>query len=137
MKKQLLKASLLVLPAIVLMSCNRLTDEAKAMVGDYYIPEISQDQPIFELKDNGKCVVSAVEPNVLTYHIEGKWNVIDDSLKIDLDPQKITFEGDSTLIPEIKDRHRSYAVVSYNDINLVVRRDGLQYSLHRHVDEED
>lgn len=137
MKKHLLSVSLLVIASATLVSCNGLTDEAKAMVGDYYISEISQDVPIFSLKDDGTCVVSAVEPNVLTYHVEGKWNVKDDSLKIKLDPKKITFEGDSSLIPEIKQPVRSYAVVSYNDINLVIRRDQLQYSLHRHYNGDE
>lgn len=117
-------------------SCNPLTDEAKQMVGDYYIAEISQDVPLMELKGNGKCVVSAVKPGVLTYSVEGKWNVKNDSLLIDLKPETLKFEGDSMWIGEIP-AHRSYYIVSYNEMNLEVKKDDLNYTLHRRVKSDD
>lgn len=117
-------------------SCNRLTKEAKAMVGDYYISEISQDVPLLSLKGNGKCVISAVKTDVLTYHVEGKWNVKNDSLIIDLDPEKVTFEGDSSLIADIP-AHSSFYIVKFDDINLEVQKDGLNYSYHRRVEAND
>lgn len=127
----------LVATSILLLSaCNNLSPEAKKIVGDYYIPELSLDTPIFRLNNNGSCVMTAIKPDVLTYSVEGKWNVENDSLLIDLDPSKITIEGDSSLIADIP-THRSYFIVSFNDLTLEVKRDGLLYNLHRRSSSAD
>lgn len=122
----------MVVVIVALTGCNRLSSEAKEMIGQYYVPEISQDVPIMDLREDGRCTVSAVKPNVLTYSVDGKWNVKDDVLKIDLDPKTLTFEGDSTLIGEIEPERR-YPIVSYNGITLEVKHDGLTFSFHRRV----
>lgn len=119
----------IILGAIALTAttgCNRLSSEAKKMVGDYYIPEVSEDTPLMELNSNGKCVIRAIKPDVLTYSVEGKWNVIDDSLKVTLDRSTISCQGDSTLVGEIPET-LSKAVVNYNGLTLTLNYNGINY----------
>ncbi|MCF0219769.1 MAG: hypothetical protein HUK14_08300 [Muribaculaceae bacterium] len=117
--------------ALTTISCNRLTKEARAMTGNYYIPELSEDVAIMELNDNGKCVMRAVNPGVLTFSVEGRWNVKKDSLIMDLKPETLTYEGDSTLIGEIP-AHSSRYIADFNGINLTLQHpDGLNQIFHR------
>ncbi|MCH5245516.1 MAG: membrane lipoprotein lipid attachment site-containing protein [Muribaculaceae bacterium] len=134
MKKYLL--FLVATTTILLSGCNKLTPEAKKMIGDYYIPEISLGTPILRLNGDGSCTITAVKPNVLTYSVEGDWNVKNDSLLLNLNPDKITWEGDSSLIDNIPAR-KTYYVVSFNDITLRLEREGLIYDLHRRVNTQD
>lgn len=46
-------------------SCGDLSSEAKQIVGNYIIPEISQTEPVMELKRDATCVVRAIKPGVL------------------------------------------------------------------------
>lgn len=115
---------------VMLAACGGLSDEAKKMTGNYYIPEISEETPLMELSKDGSCVIRAVKPGVLTYSVPGKWNVLRDSLLIELDPAKVTYEGDSTVIGHIPSMI-SKRIVSYNEINLEVETDGIVYSYHR------
>ncbi|MBR4722672.1 MAG: hypothetical protein IK053_06435 [Muribaculaceae bacterium] len=71
-------------------SCNHLTDEAKEIVGDYYINEISDRTPLMELNGNGKAIYRTIKPEVLTISAEAEWNVVGDSLTFDIDQKKIT-----------------------------------------------
>lgn len=130
------KYAILIMTAIILAACNHLTREAKQMIGDYYIQEISNSEPILQLKGDGSCVMTAIKPGVLSYSVEGEWNVKNDSLLVDLDPQKITWDGDSSLIADIP-THMSYYVVSFNDITLEVSHNGVNYALHRRVKNEE
>jgi len=124
--------SLTMTALIAFSSCNRLSSEAKKMVGDYYIPEVSEDTPLMELNDNGKCVVRAIKPGVLTYSVEGRWNVIDDSLKIKLDPSTLETIGDSTLVGNIPQTIEK-AVINYNGLTLTVNLNGINYYYVRRV----
>ena len=117
--------------ALTVISCIHLTKEAKEMVGNYYIPEVSEDLPIMELNDDVNCVMRAVNPGVLTFSVEGEWNVEDDSLIMDFDRETLTFTGDSALIGEIPTRSSRY-IVDFNGINLTVKHpDGLNQIYHR------
>lgn len=128
-----IKSILPVLAALVILSgCNRLSQEAKEMVGDYYIPEVSEDTPMMELNSDGKCVIRAIKPGVLTYSVNGKWNVINDSLKIRLDASSVVSEGDSTLIGNIPETIEK-AVVNYNGLTLTVNLNGINYYYVRRV----
>ncbi|MCF0213354.1 MAG: hypothetical protein HUK13_02735 [Muribaculaceae bacterium] len=106
--------------ALSLGSCNHLTKEAKEMVGNYYIPEISEDVPIMELNGNGRCTIRAINPGVLTFSVEGKWNVVDDSLVTDLKRETLTYEGDSTLIGNVPEHVSSY-IVDFNGMALTIK----------------
>ncbi len=116
--------------ALALTACSGLSDEAKEMVGDYYITEISPDEPMMELKGNGKCIVHAVKPGVLSYRVPGRWNVVNDSLVLTLKPAKMTFEGDSTLIGEIPE-HMAKKVAEFNGTRLTLQLDGVNYVYDR------
>lgn len=117
--------------AITAIACGRLSDEARGMIGNYYISEISEDTPLLELKKDGSCVVRAIRPGVLTFSVAGTWNVLNDSLLIELDPTKVTTEeGDSSLVGNIPSRMAKH-IVSYNEITLETETDGVTYSYHR------
>lgn len=114
------------LAALALASCSHLSDEAKEMVGDYYNTELSETEPVMELNSNGKCVIRAIKPGVLTYAVEGRWNVERDSLIIDTDGKITQLTGDSTLVGTI-DHHKAMAVVNFNGITLTLRNGAADY----------
>lgn len=125
------------LPIILLMAsatitgCHRLSSDAKQMIGDYYITDISNDLPVLELKSNGTVVQRAIKPGVLTYSVKGRWNVVNDSLVIfDNDTIPFDIEGDSTLIGDIPQRS-SKAIVNFNGTSLTLRHDGADYVYYR------
>lgn len=124
----------ILLPALALSiaatSCSGLSKEAKEMVGEYYIDEVSIDSPVLELKSNGTVVQRAIKPGVLSYSVKGKWNVEHDSLIIKNDTVPFDIEGDSTLIGEIPQR-MSKAVVAFNGITLTLRSGGADYVYFR------
>ncbi len=124
----------ILLPALVLAiaatSCSGLSKEAKEMVGEYYIDEVSIDSPVLVLKSNGTVVQRAIKPGVLSYSVKGKWNVEHDSLIIKNDTVPFDIEGDSTLIGEIPQR-MSKAVVAFNGITLTLRSGGADYVYFR------
>lgn len=113
-----------------LASCNKLTDEARPLVGDYYISEISEDEPLYELRDDATCTLRAIRLGVLTYSVDGEWNVYGDSLVVVLDPASIVWEGDSSLIGEVASRY-SRRVVACDELTLTVAKDGNTYVYHR------
>lgn len=116
--------------ALTLTACSHLSHEAKKMAGNYYIPEISEDQPLMELRKDGSCTVRAIKPGVLTFSIDGEWNVKDGQLTVELEPETIVTEGDSTLVGNIPDVITK-KVIDYNGISLTVEDDGVQYVYHR------
>lgn len=119
------------LAALTLMcGCSHLSKEAKEIVGTYYNTELSQTEPVMELHKNASCIIRAIKPGVLTYSVEGKWNVENDSLIIDLDPASLTFEGDSTLIAHIPTRV-AQKVVGHNDFSLQLETGGITYLYQR------
>ncbi|MDE7025767.1 MAG: hypothetical protein K2O88_07795 [Paramuribaculum sp.] len=112
--------------ASILSGCSHLSSEAKEMVGCYFIPEVSQDDPLMELNANGSCVIRAVKPGVLTMSVPGTWNVLNDSLIVELDPSGLVTEGDSTLVGNIPLTLKK-SVVDFNGTNLTLEYDGVQY----------
>lgn len=130
MKRSLRLIFLLLVVALAATACHRLSSEAKKITGNYFIPEISEDEPLLELRKDATCTLRAIKPGVLTYSVDGYWNVLNDSLVADVDPSTIVWEGDSSLIGEIAPRFTRH-VVSFNDVTLTVEKDGVQYVYHR------
>lgn len=116
--------------AVILSSCNPLTDEAKEITGNYYLDEVSDDLPLMELNDDGTCLVRAIRPEVLTFSVEGTWNVLDDSLKISLDPSTLKWTGDSTLIGDIP-VSLDKKLIRHSNISIEVENDGISYIYQR------
>ena len=112
-------------------SCNHLTDEAKEIVGDYYINEISDRTPLMELNDNGKAIYRTIKPEVITISAEAEWNVVGDSLTFEIDQEKINVDGDPTLVGKIPDRI-SKKIVAHDDWSLTLEQNGVNYVYRRH-----
>lgn len=126
MKKLLLPAFSLALSSAILGGCSRLSSEAKEMIGNYYIPEVSQDMPLMELNSDGTCVMRAIKPGVLTISVPGKWNVLRDTLFIENTPAELTAEGDTTLIGNIPE-NMAKAVINFTGVTLTLESDGVEY----------
>ncbi|WP_297059020.1 hypothetical protein [uncultured Duncaniella sp.] len=124
------KILLLLSVGLSVLSCGRLSKEAKQIAGDYIIPEVSQTEPVMELKRDATCVLRAIKPGVLTYAVEGDWNVENDSLIISLDTSTVSYVGDSALIGEIPVRS-ARRIVEHNDFNLQLESDGVIYYYKR------
>lgn len=116
--------------AALLWSCSPLSDEAKQIVGNYYIPELSNDEPMLELDADGTCHVHAIKKGVLSYSVPGEWNVRDSIIIFDLDPAGLTFEGDSALIGDIP-RHMEKTVREADEFSLTLEVDGIDYVYQR------
>lgn len=127
--------ALLIIAFAALTSCNHLSKKAKEIVGDYYLQEVSTDEPVMQLNSNGTVVQRAIMPGVLSFSVKGKWNVVDDSLIITNDPKPFEIEGDSTLIGDIPQR-MSKAVVAFTGSSLTLRSEGADYVYYRrgHID---
>jgi len=119
--------------AVLMSSCGRLSDQAKEMVGNYYIPVISEDQPLMELNSNGECVVRAIRPGVLVYEVPGSWNVENDTLLIKLKPEDIVWEGDSSLIGDVPPELKR-AVVEFTGVNLTLKQNDILKVYRRRVE---
>lgn len=113
-----------------LQSCSGLSPEAKEIVGSYYNPELSQTEPVMELHSDASCIVRAIKPGVLTYSVDGSWNVESDSIVFILDPSSVRAEGDETFIGDIPMRY-SRRIVEYSDFNLQLEQDGVVYLYQR------
>jgi len=106
--------------ATVLSSCNRLSDEAKAIVGKYYEPAISETTPTMELNADGTCVIRAISPGVLSYAVHGNWNVLRDTLFVESDGRAVEIRGDSTLVGHVAD-HLARPVVDFTGSELTLK----------------
>lgn len=115
---------------LFLQSCNKLTGEAKEIVGIYVIPEISSSLPVMELNRDATCVVRAIRPGVITYSVKGTWNVENDSLVMNLERATLEVEGDETLVGEIPERS-ARKVVEHSDLSLELENDGILYYYKR------
>lgn len=85
-----------------------------------------------ELNANGKCVLRAIKPGVLTYTVDGRWNVENDTLFISTDGMVDEAKGDTTLIGRVAEK-MAKAVVNYNGLTLTLRSDGNDYVYTRRV----
>lgn len=111
-------------------SCNSLSDEAKEMVGTYYIDEVSTDEPVLVLRKDGTVMQRAIKPGVLKYTVEGEWNVLRDTLFIKNNVKPIDIEGDASLVGDISEK-RALPVVNFNGLTLTLRNGGADYVYRR------
>ncbi|MDE6116623.1 MAG: hypothetical protein K2G33_03845 [Duncaniella sp.] len=128
--RQIQHILLLMLMSASLCGCSKLSKEAKEITGIYYNPEISHNEPVMELHKNATCVIRAIKPGVLTYSVEGDWNVLNDSLIINIEPSTLKFEGDSTIIGNIPKRIVR-KIASHNELSLQLEQDGVSYIFQR------
>lgn len=126
---RILLATLIILAAA---SCSKLSKEAKEIVGSYYNTELSQTEPVMELRDDGTCLVRAIRPGVLTYSVGGRWNVERDSLIMQLDPATLEADGDTMLIGRIP-THYASKIIDHTDFNLQLEQGGATYLYQRHA----
>ena len=96
-------------------SCSHLSKEARQIIGTYYNPELSQTEPVMQLRKDATCTVTAMKPGVLTYSVDGNWDVANDS-DHRTHPGSIHFDGDSTLIGDIPTRV-ARKIISHNDFS--------------------
>lgn len=120
-----------VVTAMIASSCNHLTPEAKEIIGDYYIDEISDDEPLLELKDDGTSVVRAIRPQVLTVSVPGEWNVERDSLIIVNDLSQLKAEGDTSIMGTVA-RRMAHKLIHHDDYSIVIEKKGIPYEYRRH-----
>lgn len=114
----------------VLCSCSKLSPEAKEIIGVYYNPEVSQNEPIMTLNKDATCIIRAIKPGVLTYEVKGTWNVENDSLIMTIDPATLSFEGDSTLIGDIPSSI-ARKIAEHNEFSLQLEQNGVSYMFQR------
>lgn len=124
----------LIFAGLALTSCGGMTDVEKKMVGKYYIPAVSDTNPLIELNADGTSVLRAIRPNDITFSVTGTWKMVDDSLIIVNDPTSITIEdGDPSLVGTVSPRI-SYPVKDFNESTLSIVRDGIVYDYHRRLE---
>ncbi len=116
----------------VTMGCHRLSEKARQMPGHYYINEISQDLPLLELNDDATCIVRAIKPGILTYAVAGRWDVVGDSLVIEVEPVLTELHGDSSLVGDIPAR-LARRVQEFTGTSLTLRHDGNDYVYLRRI----
>ena len=116
----------------VTMGCHRLSEKARQMPGNYYINEISQDLPLLELNDDATCIVRAIKPGILTYAVAGRWDVVGDSLVIEVEPVLTELQGDSSLVGDIPAR-LARRVQEFTGTSLTLRHDGNDYVYLRRI----
>ena len=114
----------------LLGSCSHLSPEAKKMAGRYYIPGVSEDEPLLDLRSDGHCTVTKVVPGVVKFSVEGRWNVRNDSLVARLSPEKLTVDGDRGLVGDVPES-MAFRITRFNDVSLTIERDGINYTYHR------
>ncbi len=131
MKRHLLYA-LLATTSLLTVSCSKLSPEAREIIGTYYNGELSQTDPVLELNADGTCLVRAIRPGVLTYSVEGTWNVANDSLLMTLDPNTVAADGPADLVGKIPERYAS-KIVDHTEFNLQLEQGGATYLYHRQV----
>ncbi|MCM1138890.1 MAG: hypothetical protein NC311_07285 [Muribaculaceae bacterium] len=121
---------LLLFLATAVSGCSKLSPEAKKITGTYYNVEISRELPVMELNKNATCVVRAVRPGVLTYEVEGTWNVENDSLIMTINHSTLHLEGDSSLVGNIPTKI-SRKIIDCNEFSLQLEHDGVTYIYQR------
>lgn len=129
-------AAVLLLGCAGMAACHRLSEKARNMTGHYYITEISEDEPLLELNADATCTVRAIKPGVLTYAVNGTWNVEDDSLIVWVEPTIVEMRGDSTLIGNIPDRI-ARKLQEFTGTSMTLRSDGNDFVYLRRVPDSD
>ncbi len=117
--------------AAILSACGGLSEQEEKMVGNYYLPAVSDSRPMFELKNDRSAVVRAIRPGELTYSVAGRWELSGDTLVIATDPSSITIEeGDPAMVGTVAPRI-AYPVEAFNETTLSLDRQGVTYDYHR------
>ena len=111
---------------ILIQSCSHLSSEAREIVGNYVIPEVSDNVPVMELNRDASCLVRAIRPGVITYTVRGTWNVENDSLVMLLDKTSVEVDGDASLVGDIPERY-SRKIVEHSDLSLELENEGILY----------
>lgn len=130
----LLVTALSSLAMTLLSACGGMTDREKQMVGKYYIPAVSDTNPLIELNADGTSVLRAIRPGDITYSVTGTWHADEDSLIIVNDSTSITIEdGDPGLVGHVT-RRVAYPISSFNESTLSIERQGIVYDYHRRAE---
>lgn len=111
-----------------------LSEQEEKMVGKYYIPALSDTNPLIELNSDRTSVLRAIRPGDITYSVTGVWKVENDSLIIESDSTSITIEdGDPGLVGHVS-RRVAYPIKDFNESTLSIQRQGITYDYHRRLD---
>lgn len=126
--------ALLFLLLSLLAACGGLSEQEEKMVGKYYIPALSDTNPLIELNADRTSVLRAIRPGDITYSVTGVWKVENDSLIIESDSTSITIEdGDPGLVGHVS-RRVAYPIKDFNESTLSIQRQGITYDYHRRLD---
>lgn len=118
----------------LLAACGGLSEQEEKMVGKYYIPALSDTNPLIELNADRTSVLRAIRPGDITYSVTGVWKVENDSLIIESDSTSITIEdGDPGLVGHVS-RRVAYPIKDFNESTLSIQRQGITYDYHRRLD---
>lgn len=116
-----------------LTACGGLSKQEEMMVGKYYIPAISDTNPLIELNADRSAVVRAIRQGDITYSVSGRWKLDADSLIIVTDSTSITIEeGDPGLVGSVSPR-LAYPIKDFNESTLTIERQGITYDYHRRL----
>ena len=118
---KILPASAIAIAALSLSACGGLSDKEKQMVGNYYIPAVSDTRPLLELGNKRDAVIRAIRPGELSYCVTGKWELSGDTLVIQTDPALV-----GTVAPRV-----AYPVKAFSENTLTIDRQGVTYDYHR------
>lgn len=117
----------------LLAACGGLSEQEEKMVGKYYIPALSDTNPLIELNSDRTSVLRAIRPGDITYSVTGVWKVENDSLIIESDSTSITIEdGDPGLVGHVS-RRVAYPIKDFNESTLSIQRQGITYDYHRRL----
>ena len=118
----------------LLAACGGLSEQEEKMVGKYYIPALSDTNPLIELNADRTSVLRAIRPGDITYSVTGVWKVENDSLIIESDSTSITIEDrDPGLVGHVS-RRVAYPIKDFNESTLSIQRQGITYDYHRRLD---
>lgn len=119
---------------LILQSCG-MSESEKRFIGNYFIPEVSDSEPVFELHSDGTSIYRAGVPGELSVRIPGKWHVErNNQLVFDNDLKHTIIKGDSSRLGSIAPKIER-KILSFNNVSLVVLDKGIQYCFRRRVSE--
>lgn len=134
MKISAFKVLLLVGGAAAMTACSGLSEREEAMVGKYYIPQVSDTYPLIELNGDRSATLRAILPGELTYSVDGRWEVSDDSLIIVNQAESITIEsGDPALVGRVAPRV-AWPIKRFDESTLSIEKQGITYDYRRRKD---
>lgn len=111
-------------------SCNKLSSHEKQFVGSYFIPVISETDPLIELHADGTSLIRAEIPGEVGIEVPGQWSIDNNLLVIENSPEKAEVKGNSNRIGNIA-RTITRQIKSYDKQTLVLIDEGLEYAYKR------